>query len=640
MVMQSCLECRVSIIKYKEMERAMKKETKMFSLYFRCFQDLRRCCPGVFLASGCYAAMKAAAPYAAIYCSARLLDEMAGGQSREGLLFWAAAAVLSAAGLALWKAVLLRWKKIKEHMYGIKKQYLFMEKALTMDFSELDKQETQDLRSQISQNEQWGNWGINKLFTMFEHLIEAGIGILGALALTVGFFLLPVPQTAGGMTVLNHPGVLLGMVLVLVLATLLGPLSANKALSYWAEQDEESRFANRIFSSFGVIFTESFRDLDIRMYNQQKIAEHYLNGEMAAGTIVKSARLFVGKVGLLYGLSESAAALFTGLVYVFVCLKAWAGAFGVGAITQYVGAVTALAGHTSKLIRIVGMMRSNLPFLQTTYDYLDLPNNMYQGSLTTEKRSDRQYEIEFRDVSFHYPGAETWALRHASIRFRVGQRLAVVGENGSGKSTFIKLLCRLYDPQEGEILLNGIDIRKYNYREYMEIFSVVFQDFRLLAQPLGANVAGSREYDREQVKRSLREAGFAKRLTELPKGLDTPLYKEFTEDGIELSGGEAQKVAIARALYKNAPFLILDEPTAALDPVAEAEIYSKFNEIAGDRTAIYISHRLSSCKFCDEILVFHQGRVVQKGRHEELLRETGGKYYVLWNAQAQYYVDL
>ena len=147
-------------------------------------------------------------------------------------------------------------------------------------------------------------------------------------------------------------------------------------------------------------------------------------------------------------------------------------------------------------------------------------------------------------------------------------------------------------------------------------------------------------YDREQVKRSLREAGFAKRLTELPKGLDTPLYKEFTEDGIELSGGEAQKVAIARALYKNAPFLILDEPTAALDPVAEAEIYSKFNEIAGDRTAIYISHRLSSCKFCDEILVFHQGRVVQKGRHEELLRETGGKYYVLWNAQAQYYVDL
>ena len=264
---------------------------------------------------------------------------------------------------------------------------------------------------------------------------------------------------------------------------------------------------------------------------------------------------------------------------------------------------------------------------------------MYQGSLTTEKRADRKYEVEFRDVSFRYPGTEIWALRHVNVKFRVGERMAVVGENGSGKTTFIKLLCRLYDPQEGEILLNGIDIRKYNYREYMNIFSVVFQDFQLLSQPLGQNVAGAADYDRERVEKALIDAGFGERLERLPKGLDTQLYKDFSDEGVEVSGGEAQKIAIARALYKNAPFIILDEPTAALDPIAEAEIYAQFNQIAGDKTAIYISHRLSSCRFCDEIMVFDRGQIVQKGSHDALISDEQGKYATLWHAQAQYYTE-
>lgn len=194
-------------------------------------------------------------------------------------------------------------------------------------------------------------------------------------------------------------------------------------------------------------------------------------------------------------------------------------------------------------------------------------------------------------------------------------------------------------PAGGTILLNGIDIRKYRYDDYMGIFSVVFQDFQLLDQPLGSNVAGRVTYDRERAKKALLDAGFGERLAAMEKGLDTMLYKELTEDGVELSGGEAQKIAIARALYKDAPFIILDEPTAALDPIAEAEIYSKFNEIAGDRTSIFISHRLSSCKFCDEIAVFHEGAVIQQGSHAELLADSSGKYYELWNAQAQYYTE-
>ena len=192
---------------------------------------------------------------------------------------------------------------------------------------------------------------------------------------------------------------------------------------------------------------------------------------------------------------------------------------------------------------------------------------MYQGALTTEKRSDRNYLVEFRDVSFRYPDSEAWALRHVNLKFQVGSRLAVVGENGSGKSTFIKLLCRLYDPTEGEILLNGIDIRKYQYPDYIALFSVVFQDFHLLALPLGQNVAGRIKYDRERVAQCLTQAGIMDRVEKMDQGLDTYLYKDLEKKGVEVSGGEAQKIAIARALYKDAPFIILDEPTAALDPL-------------------------------------------------------------------------
>ena len=250
-----------------------------------------------------------------------------------------------------------------------------------------------------------------------------------------------------------------------------------------------------------------------------------------------------------------------------------------------------------------------------------------------------EYEIECRDVSFRYPGTDTWALRHVNLKFRVGERLAVVGKNGSGKTTFIKLLCRLYDPTEGEILLNGIDIRKYSYEEYLSLFSVVFQDFKLFSFELGQNVAASVEVDEERARACLEQAGFGTRLQELPKGLYTSLYKDFEEDGVEISGGEAQKIALARALYKDAPFLVLDEPTAALDPVAEYEVYTGFNRMVGNRTAVYISHRLSSCRFCDEIVVFDEGQIVQRGSHEALVSQEDGLYARLWNAQAQYYAE-
>ena len=622
----------------KKSDRVSVRET--MAIHLRAVKDVNRLVPGVFTSTVFYAIVSALSPYATIWLSAQLINELASTRRTDMLMRWVLLIIAVTALLGLVKSALERWHEARESAYYRQYDQLFSEKFLTMDFADADKQETRDLFTQIQQSSNWGGWGFNYLDMYVAWLTQSLSGLLGAIALTVSLFTQPVPESAGALTVLNHPLFILGLTVLLLGVTLLRPFITNKATAGWGALAEESRFGNRVFSHFQYDFyADTERAADVRMYQQITVAEHYSKSADTFGIGTPFARFMHTTMGGCNALVAGISSLLSGAVYVFVCLKAWAGAFGVGSVTQYVGAVTALSYNVSRLLTTIGHMQTNAGFLKTTYEFLDIPNSMYQGSLTTEKRADRQYEVEFRDVSFKYPGSDVWALRHVNMKFKVGKRLAIVGENGSGKTTFIKLLCRLYDPQEGQILLNGIAIRKSRYDDYMSIFSVVFQDFKLICQPLGANIAGSMEYDRDRVQHALIDAGFGDRLATMENGLDTMLYKDLTEDGVDVSGGEAQKIAIARALYKDAPFIILDEPTAALDPIAEAEIYAKFSEISGDRTVIYISHRLSSCKFCDEIAVFHEGAVIQQGTHEALVADEDGKYHALWHAQAQYYED-
>ena len=326
-----------------------------------------------------------------------------------------------------------------------------------------------------------------------------------------------------------------------------------------------------------------------------------------------------------------------GCVYLFVAWRALSGLSSPGEVVRTVTAVTLIFTHLLSVTEQVAKLFADTRTQKLFFSIVDEPERMYKGSLTVEKRRDRNYEFELKDVSFKYPGSGEWALRHMDLKLNIGEKLALVGRNGSGKTTLIKLLCGLYEPTEGEVLLNGIDIRKYAPKEYQLLLSVVFQDFKLFALPLRDNVAASETVDEARMGEILDQVGFGERLKTLEKGLDTPIYKEIDEKGVEISGGEAQKLALARALYKNAPLIVLDEPTAALDPVAEYEVYAHFSALVGGRTAVYISHRLASCRFCDKIAVLDKGRLIQYGTHDELLAEEGGKYAEMWNAQAKYY---
>jgi ABC-type multidrug transport system fused ATPase/permease subunit len=271
---------------------------------------------------------------------------------------------------------------------------------------------------------------------------------------------------------------------------------------------------------------------------------------------------------------------------------------------------------------------------------MELESKSLKGKAELPETSADGLVFTFENVSFCYPYQSEPSLKNINLTINNKERLSIVGENGAGKTTLIKLLMRFYEPTTGRILLNGMDIRQIDYRKYLDIFSSVFQDFKLFAFRIVDNITSLQGSAAEarKVEESLVKAGIHEKIQSLEKGLDTYLYKLYEEDGVELSGGESQKLAIARALYKDAPVVVLDEPTAALDPRAEFEIYTKFLQMVDNKTAVFISHRLSSARFCDRIVVLKDGAIAESGSHDELMARNG--YYAeLFNMQAQFYVE-
>lgn len=604
--------------------------TKRISVTMRGFSILKQYCPGLAQGKAMYELINSIQPFVSIWFTAQIVNEISSQRRLKTILLYVLGAVLINFICALLKSIINHVCNEKESQMWSWFGKVFSDKQISLDFVDLENAAIQHQRQEAEENLYMFGNGLAQLFWGISALVRTLVYIVLSLVMTVSLFI-----STSGNRFIDHP-IWIGIILVCIAV---GGLSKSKATisenDVFMEYCKNTVWFNRVFMFFGKeLYMNPEKAKDVRIYSQNTVAEKMLDKLI---THERDNQSDITKMALYPAIAQIIIGLANAICYLFVAIKALFGAFGVGSIVQYVAVLSRLGEGLQELMYILSDNEVYCTHLQNLFEYLDLPNHMYQGSLTVEKRDDNEYYVEFRDVSFKYPNTDTYVLKHVNLKFKVGEKLAVVGMNGSGKTTFIKLMCRLYDPTEGEILLNGVNIKRYDYNEYMSIFSVVFQDFRLFSFLLGQNVSASASYDREKVIECLKKAGFAERLNSLPNDLDTFLYKDIDAEGVEISGGEAQKLALARALYKNTPFIILDEPTAALDPISEYEVYSKFNEIAGTKTSIYISHRLASCRFCDKIAVFHEGEIIQIGIHEELLADRRGKYYELWNAQAQYY---
>ena len=581
--------------------------------------------------------LNAISPFIFIFMGAEILNALSRSENVNHIYFLFIFTIVLNVSVQEIKNILSHAINIKNSVFENKFNMFLNSKTLDMDYGDIENPETHTKRQRINEIRNMNGGGIWRLVYQSGDVVNSLFLIIISIAITYRAFIIysSIPQNNFIDLIISPVSSIILLVFIIVNTLITIHLTAVSTKKNQTIADGIIP-SNRRFNYLLDNYIRSYHaGKDIRLYNQkQMIMEHFQKLINNLFPILDKLERHKIKYDNINTIFSSIIGL---LVYIFIGVKAIYGLIGLGDLFKFINSINMFSWGLTGFLNTFGMLRTNNEYLEVLYDYLDIPNEKYQGTLSVEKRDDNEYDIEFKNVSFKYPGTDVYALKNLNLKFNIGQRMAVVGMNGSGKTTMIKLLCRLYDPTEGEIKLNGFDIKKYDYDEYTALFSVVFQDFKLFSFTLSQNVAAVVNYDSEKVAQTLAKSGFDTRLENMPKGIETPLYKDFEEDGVEISGGEAQKIALARALYKDAPFIVLDEPTAALDPIAEFEIYSKFNEIVGDKTAIYISHRLSSCRFCNEIAVFHEGELIQRGSHDTLIADESGKYYELWNAQAQYY---
>lgn len=576
--------------------------------------------------------------YLSILLLSIVVNGIAEGKNLHSLLLSTAVMV----GICLAVQIAVKFVKRRESSHkakhDIQLRNMLNEKIMSMDYVHLEDPDMQN-RYNMCMNYLFGWYGLSSVSVLTgEFASDVFRIIIGAV------IIIPSVITSGSGTgfagFVTSPLGFLSAVAVVTVSELIRNLYFNKRYAQTYEdvrKDKRQILSNRTYSAYINYVVNNYRSgKEIRLYAEQELILGEMercadeNYKLWLKSFHKCHKYSIG--------SELMKLISRCIVYGYAILRAVCGALPAGEVIAFVMLFTrALLGisSASQELNTYGLAAEHC---KDVFDFLDIPDEKYQGTIPTEKRNDNEYEFEFRHVWFRYPGSEQYVLRDINLKWRIGEKMALVGRNGCGKSTLVKLLCRLYDPSKGEITLNGVDIRKYDYDEYMALFSVVFQDSKLFSFSVAENVAASTEFNAERVEDCVRRSGLSERLDSMEEGINTYIYKDFDEHGVEISGGEAQKLCLARSVYKGSPFIVLDEPTAALDPISEHDIYTKFNSIVGTRTAIYISHRLSSCRFCDEITVMDNGEIVERGSHDELIK-AGGNYSKLWLAQAEYYKD-
>ena len=565
--------------------------------------------------------------YLPVILVARILDLLV---YRENSADPVSIAVVGLVGIWLLKGVkALLEKEMKTRSYQIAMRFetLVPVNTLNISFSDLESDYAKEMRARILADRSWGS-GFFGVADKFCNLCNSGFELLGSVIMLIPLAM----QVSGSAAGKVAAALLFNIGLAVVGASVYAKWYQKKesaAMNQMTQAEKNSRFWYMDEGGSGAIGAQSLKD--IFMYRAKKMIQKTIDTEREG---VRKNVFTIARI-------NSAGGLGTGMIqgillcvsYYCVLALAIAGTITVGMVLRYAQAIFQACMSVSASIRLAGEFRTDVGRIASTLEYLNLEAEKTKGDSFTEMTKG---VIEFRNVSFRYPGTKELVLDHVSLKIEPSEKIAVVGKNGSGKTTLVKLLCRLYEPEEGEILWNGKNIREYDLREWQKIFAIVFQDYSLLSLTLGQNVAASEQYEAERAKEVLQLAGFGERLNKLKKGLETVVYPEHEQDGVSFSGGEEQKIAIARAIYKGGQICILDEPTAALDPVSESRVYESFDEIVKGKTAVYISHRLSSCKFSDRIFVLDNGKIVESGTHEALLSKNG-LYAQLWQAQAQYY---
>lgn len=567
-------------------------------------------------------------PYLSLFFSARILNLLL-AKSYRACLYTVVVFLLTQYGLGLFEKICRQYLDGQKELCLARTEQKITAKALELEFEKFEKTETMDAirRTNVSS---MGSGNVGDQLIVIHTLITSLLSVLYALFFLLRLFLLSDSSRNNFFTSsFSMLALLLLCGVQLALSSRINRRSTQKKIELNQCNDHSNSVANYLVN----VMLEERRADDIRIGHLDhfldvqfgKAMEHFLPMYL---DFARFSAITDGKNALLSLLSNFAA-------YLVIGARALYGVLPIGDVLLYAGSVTRAMSDLQTFLATGSEFDYINSYLSTYEDFIAQPSMAYDGTLPIEKRDDGQYEFAFHDVSFSYPGTNIPVLEHVTLSFAVGEKTALVGRNGAGKTTLIKLLCRLYEPTSGYITLNGIDIRKYSYKEYTQAFSVVFQDFHLFSLPLDENIAAGTEIDEAALQSSLAKVGLTDHVQQLPQGVRTRLYNN-NGSGVDLSGGEAQRTAIARALYKDAPFVILDEPTAALDPIAEAEIYEQFSQMTAGKTAVYISHRMSSCKFCDRIIVLDHGRIAEDGTHDTLLANHG-IYANLYETQAQYY---
>lgn len=428
------------------------------------------------------------------------------------------------------------------------------------------------------------------------------------------------------------------VVLACLVSAIVVAFANTKLAKYIASKKEKKAKADRQSRYFNDVAYDFSYGKDIRVYRlEDKIVSDYDKKSSVLVNIVKDIENKRFGYGLLeiFGLVIEDA-----FAYYFVIKSYFDGAISLGDVSLYIGSIIVLAETFRQVTDLVTEMVKDSKYCESYYEFIDNETLYSPSGNRCALDKNEQLEIEFKNVSFKYPHTERWILKNFSFKINKGEKLAIVGTNGAGKSTIVKLITGLFSPNEGQVLINGIDVNEFNREELFKMFSVVYQDINIYPATIIENIIGTNKdkLARERAIYCLEHVGLKEKIESLPLQYDTPLLKVVEDNGVELSGGQNQKICIARALYKDGNMVILDEPTSALDALAEASIYQSFDDLVKHKTAIYISHRLSSTKFCDKIALFDQDGLKEYGNHEELMA-LKGEYYFMFNTQGKYYKE-